>query len=70
LIKDEKCDLLAYAHSILNGWKNYFVQLLNVHGVNIVRWTERTTAEPLMPEPSVFEVEIAIEKLKKICHQT
>jgi hypothetical protein len=27
------------------------------------------TAEPLVPEPSSFEVEIAIEKLKDINHQ-
>jgi hypothetical protein len=48
----------------VNGWKNYFCQLLNVHGVNNVRQTEIHTAEPLVPEPSFFEVEIAIEKLK------
>jgi len=37
---------------------------LNVHGVNDVRQTEIHTAEPLVPESSSFEVEIAIEKLK------
>lgn len=63
MIKDETCDLLAYAHSILNGWKNYFILLLNVHEVNVVWWTDRHTAEPLMPDPSVFEVEAEI-----ICH--
>ena len=35
-----------------------------VHGVNDVRQTEVHTAEPLMPEPSASEVELAIEKLK------
>jgi sorting nexin-29 len=49
----------------LNRWKNYFCQLLNVHGVNDVRQTEINTAEPLVPEPSSFEVDIAIEKLKR-----
>jgi hypothetical protein len=46
---------------------NYFSQLLNVHGVNDVRQTEIHTAEPLVPEPSAFEVEMAmaIEKLKR-----
>jgi hypothetical protein len=68
LVKYEKDDLLAYSHSILNTWKNYFNQLLNVHGVNDVRWPERHTAEQLVPEPSAFEVKMAIEELKK-CHQ-
>jgi len=48
----------------LARWRNYFSQLLNVHGVNDVRKTEIHTAEPLVPEPSAFEVEMAIEKLK------
>jgi len=34
-----------------------------MHGVSDVRQTEIHTAEPLVPEPSVFEVELAIEKL-------
>ena len=33
-------------------------------GVNDVRQTEIHSAEPLAPEPSVFEVETAIEKLQ------
>jgi len=37
---------------------------LNIHRVNDVRQTEIHTAEPLVPEPTVFEVELAIEKLK------
>jgi hypothetical protein len=44
--------------------EEYFSQLLNVHGVNDVRPAEIHTAEPLVPEPSVFEVELAMEKLK------
>jgi len=38
-------------------------QLLNVHGVNDIRQTYIHTAEPLVPEPSVFEIEMVIEKL-------
>jgi hypothetical protein len=38
---------------------------LNVHGVNDVKQTEIHTSEPLLPEPSAFEVELAIEKLKR-----
>jgi len=37
---------------------------LNVHGVNVVRQTEKHTAEPLLPEPSVFEFDCAIESIK------
>jgi hypothetical protein len=44
---------------------NHFFQLLNVHGVNDVRQTELHTAEPLAPEPSDFDVEMAVGKLKK-----
>jgi hypothetical protein len=45
-------------------WKNYFPQLLNVHRVSDVRQIETHKAEPLVPDPSPFEVEIAIAKLK------
>jgi hypothetical protein len=31
LVKDENGDLLADSHNILNRWRNYFSQLLNVH---------------------------------------
>ena len=37
---------------------------MNVRGINDVRVTEILTAEPLVPEPSAFEFELAIEKLK------
>jgi hypothetical protein len=63
LVKDENGDLLADSHSILNMWKNYFSQLLNVHNVSDVRQIEVHTAEPLVPGPSHLEVEIAIAKL-------
>ena len=43
-------------------WRNYFSQLLNVHEDNDVRQAEIHTAEPLVPEPSAFE--LAIGKLK------
>jgi hypothetical protein len=39
-------------------------QLLNVHGVNDVRQREIHTTESLVPEPSAFDFELAIEKLK------
>ena len=37
---------------------------MNVHGVNDFRQREIHTAEPLVPEPSVFEFELLIEKVK------
>jgi hypothetical protein len=43
-------------------WMNYFSQLLNVHRVTVVRQIEIHTAEPLVPEPSPSEVEIAIAR--------
>jgi len=53
------------SHSILARWKNPFSQLLNVYGVHDVRQTEIHTAEPLVPELSASEIEMAIEKLKR-----
>jgi hypothetical protein len=38
--------------------------VLNVHGVHDVRQMDIHIAEPLMPEPSLVELEIAIGKLK------
>jgi len=64
LVKDEKGDLGADTYSIVARWKNYFSQLLNVHGVNDVIHTQIYTAEPLVSEPSAFEIELAIEKLR------
>jgi hypothetical protein len=54
--------LVADPHSILGRWTNHFSQPLNIHGVNDVRQAELHTAEPLVPEPSAFGVELAIEK--------
>jgi hypothetical protein len=65
VVKDKKGDLVADCHSILARWRNHFSQLLNIHGVNDVRQTEAHTAQPLVPKPSAFEVEMAIEKLKR-----
>jgi hypothetical protein len=61
--------LVADSHSILARWTNYFSQLLNVHGVNDVRQIEIQTAEPLMPEPSALQIQLANEKLKITNHQ-
>ena len=64
IINDETGDLVRGSYSILARWWEYFSQLLNVHGVHDVRQTETHTAEPLVPEPNAFEVDLAIEKFK------
>jgi hypothetical protein len=63
-VKDENDGLLADSHNILNRWKNYFSQLLNVHNVSDVRQIEVHTAKPLVPGPNRLEVEIAVAELK------
>jgi hypothetical protein len=59
-VKVENDGLLANSH-ILNRWKN-FPQLLNVHRISDVRQIEIHTAGPIEPDPSPFDLEIAIEK--------
>ena len=64
IVNGKKGDLVADSHSIMVRWRNYFSQLFNAHGVKDVGQAEIHTAEPLVPEPSAFEVELAIGKLK------
>ena len=61
IAKDEKGDLVRDCNSILVRWRHHFSQLLKVHGVNDVTLTELHTSEPLLPDRSAFEVEIATE---------
>jgi len=56
--------LVADSHSNVARWTNYFSQLFNVHGFKGVGQAEIHTAEPLVPDPSASEVELAIDKLK------
>jgi hypothetical protein len=63
LVKDENGDQLSDSHNVLNRWKNYFSQLLNVHRVNDIRQIE--IPEPLVHDPIPFEFEIAASKLKR-----
>ena len=65
ILKDEKGDTVTDCHNILAKWRYHFSQLFNVHGVNEIRQTEIHTAEPLVPEPSAPEFEMAIEKLQR-----
>jgi hypothetical protein len=61
LVKDKNGDLLADFHNILNRWKNYFCHILNVYGINDITQTEINASKSLLPAPSRFEVEFAIE---------
>ena len=65
IVKDEKGELVADPQSIMARWRNYFSRLLNVREDKDVRQAEIHTVEPLVPEPSAFEVELSIGKLKK-----
>ena len=68
IAKDKKGDLVVDSHSISVWWRNDFSRLLIIHRFNDIRQTEIRTAEPIIPEPSAFEVEMAIVKLK--CHKS
>jgi hypothetical protein len=56
---------MVISGSILNKQKNYFYQLLNVHGSGSVRQTEMQIAEPFLPQPRASEVEVATGILKR-----
>ena len=64
-VKFEIGDLVTDCHSILATWRNHFSKLLVVQEFNVVRQRQMDTAEPLVPEPSAFDVEMAIEKLNR-----
>jgi hypothetical protein len=64
IIKDENGNLLADPQNVLNRWKNFLNQVLNIHGVHSVRQNDKQMAEPLVSEPSFIEMETAIGKLK------
>ena len=64
-VKDEKGGLVTDCHSISARWRNHFSQLLYVQEFNDVRQTEIYTSDPLVPEPSMFDVEMSIKKLRR-----
>jgi hypothetical protein len=66
LLMDERCDLLADPHKIVNRWKNYFCQLLNVQGASGVRQTEIQTAETSVPDPAPLRLKMLLESSKHI----
>jgi hypothetical protein len=56
ITKDKNGNLLAGPQNVLNRWKNFFNQVLNIHGVHDVTQMDINTAEPLVPEPSLVKV--------------
>jgi hypothetical protein len=65
LREDENGNLVTNPHSVLNRWNNFFNQVLNVHWVHDVKHIDIHTAQPLVPEPSLVKVKIAIGKMKR-----
>jgi len=64
IVKDEKSDLFTGSHNILARWSKHFSQLFIVHEISNVRQTDLHKAEPLVPDPNAFEVEMTIKKNK------
>jgi hypothetical protein len=62
--RNEKCDLFTDSHNTLASWRNLSPQLFNEHVVSEF-WQTMHTAEPLVPEPSALEIEMAIENFKR-----
>jgi hypothetical protein len=63
-MQDENGNLLADPQYVSNSWKNFFNQVIKAHGVHDIRYIVIYTAEPLVPESRLVEVEIGIGKLK------
>ena len=56
---------MADTTSILSRWEQFYSNLLNVNRSTNFEGSEIYTVEPDITEPSIVEVEIAIENLKK-----
>ena len=65
MLNDQKGDLTD-SHNILSRWKNHFCQLLKVLRANGVWQSAAHTAEPMVPEPTSFEVQMAMGKLGSV----
>jgi hypothetical protein len=55
-------DPLAESHSILNEWKNFMSQLLNVQSVSYIGQIVKLSAVPYVPGHCPFETGIAFAK--------
>jgi len=57
--------MVPHTTSILSRWEQFFSNLLNVNLSTSHEGSEIHTAESDIPEPSLIEVELAIDKLKR-----
>jgi hypothetical protein len=64
IVRNKNSNLVAISQNILKNWTNFFNHMLNVQVVHEVRQMGIHTAEPLVPEPRLVEVEIATGRLK------
>jgi hypothetical protein len=64
IIKNESDIHLLDPQNVLNRCKNFFNQVLNVHGIHNISKMVIHMAKPLVPAPSLVEMKIAIGKLK------
>jgi hypothetical protein len=66
ICKDKNENLISDRDKIIERWKEHFNELLNKHhSINTINETQEIhTAENLIPEPSIEEVEKAVDKLK------
>jgi hypothetical protein len=65
IIKDENGNLLVHELCVLNRWENVSNKVLNIQGVHEVWQMDERTARPLLSEPSLVGLEIAIGKLRR-----
>jgi len=56
VIKDDKGDLFTDSYSTVASWSKLCCQPLNAFEVSDVRQRDIHTADPVVPEPSAFEL--------------
>ena len=65
-IKKHDSTIIAVTNSILSRWKQFFINLLNFNLITNHDGREIFTVEPVIPEPSLIEIEpICYRELKK-----
>ena len=66
MIKDENGNLLGDTKSILNRWRNYFNNVLNINDREGGSFNENTihTAEPFIVESDELAIKITVKELK------
>jgi hypothetical protein len=64
LEKNEKGDLLAGLHGMLNRRKMIFFRLLNVKAINFMQMKTKTV-EPLVHSPHVLQAEMGKDNLER-----